>query len=322
MSLEQCADPGPIKNVVADPTPGYCSDEPGCVNLNHTSGTGVDWLDDFTLSKMNVGHSQLCDPMQKGYIVNEQKGMGEEPDRTTLHRYSKAVRGTDEAMMDMFSDVVVQDDAGKLHQVPIIWGTQEKAVLAVLSPNYRKDNSLVVDRITLPILAIHQSDCQMDLSRYTYHKAKDFLKNRSGKPGFAIKEKYDRDTVFGVSRGIPLNVSYTLYAWTLYREDMNQIFEQIMKKLTPLAYIKVKGVSWEIGVKLESIGNNIEIDPGDRAVNVYKYQFTMKAETYMPQPLSRYKSVLKTKIDLVDGNDETDIAQVIEQLEDAVKEFQ
>lgn len=322
MSLNPCAEPGPIKSVNNDPTPPFCNDEPGCVNQNHTPGDGVDWLDEFSLKKTGFGHSQLCDPIQKGYIINEQQGMGQDPDRSTQHRYSKAMRGCDEAMLDMFSDIIVLDDAGKSHQVPIIHGTQEKAVLAIMSPNYRKDNSLVVDRITLPILAIHASDVQQDLSRYTYHKAQNFLKNRDGKPGFAIKEKYDRDTVFGLARGIPINISYTLYAWTLYREDMNQIIEQIMKKITPMGYIKVKGVSWEVVVKLESIGNQIEIDPGDRAVNVFKYQFIMKVETYIPQPLTRYKSVLKTKIDLVNGIEEQDIDQIIMQLEEAVKEFQ
>jgi len=81
-------------------------------------------------------------------------------------------------------------------------------------------------------------------------------------------------------------------------------------------------VSWEIGVKLDDIGNNIEVDPGDQAINVYKYQFNMTAETYVPQPLIRKKAALKVKTSFVDHVDDASIRRVIDRLEEAVKELQ
>ena len=321
MSLNPCNEPDNIKSLNIDPVPPYCGDNPPkCDNQNHTSGAGLDWLYEFTLDKGGLGHNQLCDPMQKGYIINEQRGMGENPDRKTLYKYHKAIDGCDQAVTDLFKDIIVLDDAGKAHNVPIIWGTQEKAVLAITANNYRKDNSLVLDRITLPMLAIHNSGIEYDYKRYTYHKALDFLRvhSKNNIPGMAIREKWERDTVFGIAKGVPINISYKLYAWTLYNQDMNQIIEQIVPRFSSIAYIKVKGISWEVGVKLESIENNITYDPGDKKTNVFKYQFNLKAETFIPQPLVRNKAVLKTKIEFVNG-DLDNVDEVIQRLEDAVK---
>jgi hypothetical protein len=125
-----------------------------------------------------------------------------------------------------------------------------------------------------------------------------------------------------LARGIPVDRTYTLYAWTLYREDINQIVEQIVLKFSQLAYIRVRGVSLEVGVRLDEIGNNIDVDPGDQDINVYKYKFTMTAETYVPQPLVMKPAALKVRTEIVDSVDDASIARVIQRLEEAVKELQ
>jgi hypothetical protein len=332
--LNPCNEPGPIKDVNIDPIPSFCDpkgpaecgdgDEGVNSSQKAVSGRFFDWLDEPTQKKTGIGHGANCDPVQAGHIINDQEGMGVSPDRNTLYRYSKALRGADEAMRELFSDLVVIDEFGKANPVPIIWATQEKAVAVLVAENYRKDNSLAVDRIKLPMLAIHNSGMQFQQSRYCYHKAIDYLRDfrRNNVPGFTTKERYERDTVFGVAKGIPVDVEYTLFAWTTHREDINQIVEQVVLKFSPLAYIRVRGVSWEIGVKLNSVANNINLDPGDKKVNIFKYQFTFTAETYIPQPIVRKKAVLKTRTEVVDGVEDDNINEVIARLEDAVKELQ
>jgi len=88
-----------------------------------------------------------------------------------------------------------------------------------------------------------------------------------------------------------------------------------------MAYIRVRGVSWEIGVKLDSVSNNVEAEPGDQATRVIKYQFNMTAETFVTQPIVRKKAVLKTQVDVVDSLDDDDVTEVISRLEQAVKEL-
>jgi hypothetical protein len=333
-NLNSCNEPGYIKSVNIDTPPPFCrtteavkssgtiDHKPELDNQSDVAPRDLSWLEDATQSKLGQGQSALCDPQQTGHIINEQ-GMSQ-PNRNVVYRYQKSIRGTDEAVKDMFKDIVVIDEAGKSHQVPIIWATQEKAVAWVLQDNTRKDESLVVDRIRLPILAIHSSDFTFNQDRYVYHKAIDYLRRPEldWKPGFTTSERYQRDTIFGISRGIPIDIGYTLYAWTLYEEDMNQILTQIITKFSPIAYIRVRGISWEIGVKLDSIANNVDVEPGDKATRVFKYQFSLTAESFVAQPIVRKKAVLKTQTEVTDSLNDEDITEVMSRLEQAVKELE
>lgn len=326
--LNNCNEPGPIKNYNFDEAPPYCrEDQADCDNNPYSSslkdvpGRVGAWIDEPTLQVTGIGQRADCDPFLKGHIINSQAGSSE--NRNVVYRYAKSLRGTDEAVKSLFNDIVVLDTSSKAHLVPIIWGTQEKAVIVMLGENYRKDSTMVVDRIKLPIMSIASTSYDIDMKRYTYHKAEDYLRTHANdwKPGFAVKEQYERDTVFGVSRGLPINIGYTLYAWTLYEEDMNHILEQIYPKLLPMGYIRVKGIGWEIPVRLDSVSNNIDYEPGDQKLRVIKFQFNLTAETYLAQPIHRKKAVLKTRTEFVDTVDEDNVTEVITRLEKAVEGY-
>jgi hypothetical protein len=315
-SIVEC-NPGVQPPVNLDPAPPYCGEDPvrDAPNKNEraVNDDSLNWLRD-QMRKTGFGARVDCDPMQRGQIVNDL----ENPDPTTIYRYSRSLRGCDEAMLDLFSNVNVIDEDGKAWRIPIVLGPPEKAVAAIVQDNVRKDETLVVDRLKLPMLALTQTSIDYDLDRFTYHKAINrFPVN--GKPGMTIKEKYDRDTVFGFARGIPINMGYTLTAWTMYHEDMNQIVEQILTKFSHAAYIRVTGVPWEVIVKLDSIANNVEAEPGDQNVRVIKFEFNITAQTYIPQPIERKKAVLKMKVDFVDGMTEDEITQVMARIEESVK---
>lgn len=317
--LNDCAEPNPLEpKLNIDPVNPLC--DPCDVN---PSQKDVPLFPDIRKDKEGIGQQANCDPMQFGHITDD---FTQDPDRlhspwmaSYIPRYSKAKRGCDEAVKDLFEDVVVIDEQGTAHKVPIIWATQERAVAAIIQSNVRKDNSTVVDRLRLPMLAINDTDFTINNSRYIYHQAVDYLRDRraDGKPGVTASEKYERDTIFGVTRGLPVDIGYTLYAWTLYKEEMNQILEQIVLKFSPIAYIKVQGVYWETIVKLESIANNENVEPGGSNLRVIKWQFNLKAETFIPQPIVKQKSVLKTRIEIVNGLDEKEITEVLKRLEDS-----
>lgn len=313
-SMNPCNDKGLTNDENRDPPEGYCEGRP---SLRHVPETKESWLDDAMTKKTGLGFNKLCDPMQTGQIIND----NEKTSPNTLYRYSKAIRSCDEAVLDLFRNVVVIDEDGVAHPVPIIWASQERAVAHVIQENVRKDTTNVVDRIKLPMLAISSTDFSFNQDRYTYHRALDWLR-QNGRPGFETREKYDHGTVLGVSRGIPVDVGYTLIAWTMYVEDMNQILEQVMTKFSPVAYISVRGVRWETIVKLTGIANNLETEPGDNQLRVVKFQFNLSAETYIPQPITREKTVLKIKTDFVNGVSKESITQVIDRLETAVTELE
>ena len=103
---------------------------------------------------------------------------------------------------------------------------------------------------------------------------------------------------------------------------MNQILEQILLKFSPIAYIRVRGVPWETGVKLDSIANNLDVEPGDQNIRVVKYQFNLTAETYIPQPITRRKAVLKTKTNVFNSTKQEEITEVLQRIDEAVEELQ
>jgi hypothetical protein len=319
-SLNECNPKGVSPDVNLDPAPPYCGKdaEKEADNLRGINDDSLNFLKNTAMKKTGFGARVDCDPMQRGLIINDLQN----PERQVLYRYSKSLRGTDEAILDMFSNIVVIDDDAKAWPIPVMLGPPEKAVAAVVQDNVRKDETLVVDRLKLPLLAVTQTNIDYDLDRYTYHKATNLFLNEQGKPGLTVSEKYNKDTVFGLARGVPVNLGYTVTAWTMYREDMNQIVEQILTKFSHAAYIRVTGVPWEVIVKLDSIANNLEAEPGDQANRVVKYEFNMTAQTYIPQPIERKKAVLKMKIDFVDGMTEEEITEVMARIEESVKELE
>lgn len=313
-SLNECNPNSPIET--SRNNEGPSSNCPG----PDKSGNRLGWLEEHASSKIGIGQEAQCDPMQTGQIVEDIKN----PQKQVLYRYSKSLRGCDEAIVDLFSNIVVLDEDGKAHKIPIIYGTQEKAVAWILQDNTRKDGSLVVDRIRLPMLAVYCSGTEFDQSRYTYHKALDYMRKLrpDRKPGFTVKEKRERDTVFGVAKGIPVNKTYTLMAWTMYMEDIDQILEQIILKFSPVAYITIRGVNWETVVTLDSIANNVDYEPGDQNQRIIKYEINLTARTYIPQPIVRNKAVLSTKVDFHNSVEEEKITDVLGRLEDSVEKIE
>ena len=236
--INPCPDPSLLgRSNNQDPPPGMdCHIQPENQNNIGDNGT-ADWLRDNFSNNLGNGAANNCDPMQAGKIVND---ITNDVSNNTVYRYSKALRGTDEAMMDLFRNIVVIDENGKAHPVPIIWATQERAVAVILQENVRKDETLVVDRINLPMLAISATGYEFDAKRYTYHQAIDYVDIYTGKSATKGPKYENRSTLFGIPRGIPINITYTMYAWTMAVEDMNQIFEQIVTKFSLVAYLKVR----------------------------------------------------------------------------------
>lgn len=240
--------------------------------------------------------------------------------RNYIHGYAKCIRNTNLSTVDLFSDVTIIDD-NIIYPVPIIWGTQEKAVIYTFGEQFvsnpdRQENGLV-DRIRLPIIALSGGDIQFDQSRYTFHEAR----RRGGPTGKGIynQEKKPFDTVYRFSKGIPVNISYTLTIWAKYYEHLMQMVEQILLKFSPIAYIKPEGIPWETIIKLENSSSNVNDDVGDRQERILKYVFSLTAESYIIQPVKRDKTVLSIKQKYVVLGDLTpsgEIENITEEVED------
>ena len=278
----------------------------------------ISWLQDIPLNqKTGHGRSNNCDPATQGHIVNQTDS------RQYVYRYNRSLRGSNEAMLDLFRDIVVLDESSQAHPIPVVWGRQERAVALILQDNVSDDGSLTLDRLRLPMMAIHFEEVQFDSERYIYHKALNHYRGLrpDGAPGFTVDEKFKRDTVFGSSWGLPINITYTLWAWTRYEENMLQIIEQVLPKISPMGYISVNGVDKEIPVILDGSSGNLDSDVGDMAERVLKYQWNMTVKTFIPLPLRRDKAVLAVRTDISLDKCKEELKSIIDGFEET-EEFE
>lgn len=312
MPLDPCPDLFQVPaDLSIDPPPPFCDIPTELPSQRTVPYEGQEPCVD----ERRLGVKANCDEMQLGHIVDDPQEPKRDPSRETITRYSRVLRGCDQAMRDLFSDVVVIDDAGTAHPVPIIMKTAERAVAWILQGNVRKDNTAVVSRLRLPLLSLYRSQLAFNQQRYVYHRAMDWHRRLSddGRPGLTTP---DRRTVFGTAMGIPVDLTYDLHAWTLYEEDMNQILEQVLLKFSSMAYIRVQGVPQETTVELASTQNNSESEPGDKKNRVIKYQFSLTVKTYIPQPIARRQAVNALRLESVLlGLSEGDVREVLERLE-------
>lgn len=297
-SLVQCNDRDNINPTNIDPVPLLCGDDGWPSQKRVDTNPPRDWSQRPTFKKVGppqpVGQHGQCDPFQTGQIINDL----DTPNRNYIYRYSRVLRGCDEGMYDLFRNIQCIDEQGQAHIVPLVWASQEKAVAAIMQDNVRKDDSLVVNRIRLPIIALWNSGMQHDWTRFSYQRNFSLMPwlDPLRETGFHFQEEYPRDTIYGVTRGIPIDRKYTLYLWTLYQEDMSQIIEQVMLRFSMVAYIRIRGVWWETIVTLDNQSNTTNVEVGNEKLRVLKYQFEMTVKTWMPQPIIRLKSLAEADL--------------------------
>ena len=337
-TLIECAEPGPSDPRVSLSKP-QCEPQPlhkGCDGFEKDDSSDVVFqgLDaDLAFKMEGLGEPVFCNPMTTGQIMDNPDDPPLPPDRSVIYRYAQGFRSIDEAVKKLFENVVVYDEQGKVFRVPIMWGSQERAVAAILQTNVRKDNSGVVDRVVLPFMSVYTSSYAFPRERFISEMAVDYFRGTkhldnlgrpigspAGSPSFTHQERISPyDTILGVTRGIPVDLGYTLTIWAKFWQDMNQILNQVVTKFNPLAYIRIQGVTlWESTVRIDSVSNNLDTEPGDMNNRVFKFQISLTAESYVPQPIVRRKAVLKTETEIVDNTSDLDIANIIARIEEAV----
>lgn len=277
--------PGINQQEILDIAPGICDPcpEPSLRDQKRLPG-----------KKYRLGSWMNCDPKTSGNFIPN-------PKSNLVYSYPQSIRALNEAMMDLFSNVILLDVNGNQIPVPIVWSSPERAVSFILQENIRTDNTGVVDRVNIPLMSLYANGFSQDMTRYTYHWVENIFRDRAGKPIIADPDNPSQDYIYGQSRGLPVNITYQLTIWTYYIEDLYQAVEQIFLKFSPIAYINTTGNAWQTAVKLDSASPNIDLDPGNTRQRLVKFDFNFTAEHYIAQPPSKYKPVKEVRIDITDG---------------------
>lgn len=159
----------------------------------------------------------------------------------------------DEIVLEEFKELSIVNDKGESFLVPIVFETDEKAIMAFTMLNETNEDGLVVDRIQLPYMNL-----------YTV--------------GYTPLE----------SGGFTVN--YCLHVYTVFVEDINQIVEQILVKFRPTMITSKLG--YRLPITLESIANNLDpvevqalkgFPKPEKHIRIVKYEFNLVLTTSFEQ---------------------------------------
>lgn len=223
--------------------------------------------------------------------VQQQQLVQKKPETNYIKRYSRYFRKVDRAMLKLFQDLEIIDENEVPMPVPLVLGTVERAIAAMIgqTSTFHENQSGQFRRIVLPMAVLVPGDPEPDPSRYQYHKALFYDRLNT--------ERRQNDVVYGFSRGLPINRTYTLVIWTRYKEHQNQLQEIILLKFSQEAEIKIPDNPFPCAVQIQSMGSNWSDSPEDHDIKVWKTETTMSVECWLPQPIRRDKTVLDIKIE-------------------------
>ena len=153
-SLNECNDKSVIQPVPnLDRPPPFCNN-PGEPNLRQPAGRpDLGWLEDVGTKKTGFGASANCDPMSAGRIINDPN----DPNPEVSYRYARSIRGTDEAVMDLFTNLVVLDGVDAFVKGGPATGTLVQAGVMLAGGISTTDTPPTLDPGAIPgeLLALH-----------------------------------------------------------------------------------------------------------------------------------------------------------------------
>ena len=175
-------------------------------------------------------------------------------DRPQNPRTEPYLRAYDDAAEKLFGDISVIATGKDGHQrrfpVPMIWADEQEAAAYVLKDCVGG----VVDRIRLPLLAIHCPGHFPDSSRAA----------TAGTTAFRI--------------------DYTLFAWTMFPEEMTQIVQNILGAIYSLDFRDEGSLGVPLGSELVLVDVGSKCYPTNQdTVNIIKYRFNLAVHALLPQ---------------------------------------
>lgn len=164
-----------------------------------------------------------------------------------------------------FSQFAVIDEENKTIQVQCIHANPERAIAKVT-----QESSII-----LPILSIHQPASNRDSKRQKY------------KP-LVVSEKYWDEKKQRAVRLIslvpsPVDIQYELTVWAKYKNDLDQITEQIHSLFNPdLEIVTPFATNIKVFIQEEVVDPSFIV--GDREDRVLRRTFRLNSSTYIPSP--------------------------------------
>lgn len=171
------------------------------------------------------------------------------------------------SIINHFSDLVCVDSEAKVIEVKCIFANPERVVASL-----KQENNII-----LPIISISQDSSQTDPSRgrYKSHLVHEVMYDR---------EKNRATRVLSIAP-VPVDITYSVNLWCKYREDLDQLTEQVRLKFNPNADLVIE--NHDLVVAFLEEADSIEgaaSEVGDREDRILKKTFKVNVKTYINNP--------------------------------------
>lgn len=193
------------------------------------------------------------------------------------------------AFGSLFNEVVIQrtDDSGVVQSipVPVSYAAKEKVLARVFAdPDIQRPTAVTLPRMSFEMLGMRYNGA---------NKLRSVGRNR-------VAVTPDRSGVERVLNPVPYDLKFSLFIYTKYQSDANQIIEQVLPFFTPtftmtLNLIPEIGVNVDCQVLLESVDQSFSfVDEGrirDHRILMWRLDFSVTAYLYGPiitQPVIKF----------------------------------
>lgn len=171
------------------------------------------------------------------------------------------------AMINYFSDLVCIDSEGKITQVPSIYANPERMVAKI-----KQENNII-----LPIISVSQENSSTDSARSKYKSLLVHEVSYNPETNRAVR-------VLSIAP-VPVSITYTINVWCKYKEDQDQLTEQIRLKFNPDADLSIEGHDLIKAYLQETEGyEGGSKEAADKEDRTLKKSFKVDVSTYIRNP--------------------------------------
>jgi len=166
-------------------------------------------------------------------------------------------------ILEKMKTINIVDSENKSINPTAFFANPERAIAKI-----KEDRTL-----TLPIITISIDDVDEDVDR---------RRTATNIEIDTIWDKKERRAKRIISKAAkPINLSFTINVWAKYREDLNQIIENIMIMFNPSLDFKTKH-STNTKAFIEQVTDNSVASAGDREDRILRKMIVITAEAYLP----------------------------------------
>lgn len=197
------------------------------------------------------------------YIRDIMKRLGPDAEINNIYKETLA------QMINLFSDYHYRNDENQIVKIKCFHSNIERVVA---EHKKRKDN------IILPVITVEN-----DMSEI----GQDRRRTSASLVHEVWWDEESRKAIRVISvPPVPVDISYKIYVWTKYVQDMDQITEQIIRTFNPSIEV-VTSTNNTTKAFLESEEDLSETTLGDGSDRILRKAFNIRVESYIPSPKFR-----------------------------------